>query len=135
MTLRMGWGVLVVGIGFVSLGPVWAEPKGKGHGQAQSTEAHAKKAAGRVANEAIDAVADEVVGTPPGGTSKGMPPGLAKKGTMPPGLERQGKTPPGWEKGRKEGWNKEPANESLLRRMVRGIFGGKKPAEQQPATP
>jgi hypothetical protein len=97
-------------------------------------EESARKAGKRVTKEAIDAVADELTGTPAGG-SKGMPPGLAKKGKMPPGLEKQGKTPPGWEKGKKAGWGKEPGQESLIRRVVRGIFGRGKPQPPSQAPP
>jgi hypothetical protein len=117
--------LLVSGAAF----PAFAEHPGKGRGrpQEQSVEDHAEKAGKRVTKEAIDAVEDELTGTPPGGTSKGLPPGLAKKGKMPPGLEKQGKTPPGWEKGKKAGWDKEPKQESWVRRTVRGIFGRGKP--------
>ena len=133
MRHKVALGTMAVVLGVIGMAPAWAEPQGKGHGHPQSTEEHATKAAERVTNETIDAVADEVAGTP-SGTSKGMPPGLAKKDKMPPGLAKQGKTPPGWDKGRKEGWNQEPKKESLIRRIIHGIFRGKKPAEQKPAT-
>ena len=117
-------GVMVAALGLAA--PVWAKPPaGKGHGHApESSGEHAKKAAGRVADETVDAVTDEMVGTQSSSGSKGMPPGLAKKDKMPPGLAKQHKTPPGWEKGRKEGWNgHEPEKkEGLIRRTIRGIF-------------
>jgi hypothetical protein len=102
----------------------------EGQGVGQTVERAAKD----VAKEAVDAVADEllddkgrVTRTGPGG----MPPGLAKKGTMPPGLEKQGKTPPGWSHGKKTGWSKDqPQQESLVRRIIRGIFRKK----QEPAS-
>ena len=116
--------MLVVVLGWVPVAR--AEPKGKGYGYGkapQSTEGHAKRAAERVANEAIDAVADELAG-PQGGAagSGGMPPGLSKKGKMPPGLEKQDKVPPGWDKGKKTGWGNAPKKESFVRRLIKGIF-------------
>jgi len=102
-----------------------------------------ERAAERVASEAVDAVADEllddkgrVTRTGPGG----LPPGLAKQGKMPPGLEKQGKTPPGWSHGKKTGWDKDqPPRESLVRRIIRKIFRRAsepaQPAQPQPANP
>lgn len=112
-----------VAVACIMAAPVWAKPPhGHGGGRPETAGQRAKKAADRVAGEAVDAVADELTGTTSSGSS-GMPPGLAKKGKMPPGLAKQGKTPPGWDKGRKEGWNgQQPKKESLIRRAVRGIF-------------
>jgi hypothetical protein len=78
--------------------PAFAEPKGRGRDvvREQGVDEHAEQAGTRVADEAIDAVADELAGEE-GGGSTGMPPGLSKKGKLPPGLEQQGQTPPGWE--------------------------------------
>ena len=112
--MRMRWAVAGLAVAMSVVVPVFAEPKGRGRVASQSPEEHTKKAAGRVANEAVDAVADELAGTQ-SRTSTGMPPGLAKKGKMPPGLAKQGKTPPGWEKGKKAGWDGKPQQESLIR--------------------
>jgi hypothetical protein len=106
-----------------------AEPKGNWQRAPQSPEEHAKRAAERVANEAVDAVVDELAGPQSSaGVPGSMPPGLAKKGKMPPGLAKQGKVPPGWEKGKKTGWGGEPKQESFIRRMIKGIFRRGEPA-------
>ena len=106
---------------------VWAKPpQGHGGGRPDTAGEHTKRAGDKVANEAVDAVTDELVGTSSSSGSTGMPPGLAKQGKVPPGLAKQGKTPPGWEKGRKEGWKSgEPEKkEGWIRRTIRGIFHG-----------
>ena len=123
--LRWAVGVLVLGLGVAS--PVFAQGQGKAYGR----DGQAREDRGpveRIADEAVDAVVDELVGeeTTPSG---GMPPGLSKKGKMPPGLAKQGKTPPGWEKGKKAGWEKSEASaekkKSWVRRLIGGLFGGK----------
>ena len=124
--MRSRYLVVALMVAGIVAGPAWAKPPaGKGRGQvSESSGEHAKKAAGRVADETVDAVTDELVGTQSSSGSKGLPPGLAKKDKMPPGLAKQNKTPPGWEKGRKEGWNgHEPEKkEGLIRRTIRSIF-------------
>ena len=136
----MGWRLVIgvcLGLGLAS--PALAEPgKGKGHGQqSESTTEHVEKAGKRVVNEAVDAVADELLDDKGRVTTTGgMPPGLAKKGKMPPGLEKQGKVPEGWGHGKKTGWEKtgEPQKESLVRRIIKGIFRKKQePAPTPPA--
>lgn len=81
--------------------------------------------AGRVANEAADAVADVLTGEDSQGSSGNMPPGLAKQGKMPPGLAKQGKTPPGWDKGNKVGWNKTTTDSPVKRWIKKWVFGQK----------
>lgn len=114
--------------------PVSAQGKGKGHGQESDVEGHAQRAGERVANEAINAVVDELAGDHgsavfPGGG----PPGLARQGKVPPGLAKQGKTPPGWAHGKKAGWDGQPEHESFIRRLIRGIFGRKaEPSSTEP---
>ena len=123
--------VLVLGVAATA----GAQPgKGRGQGRPESTEKHLERAGKRVVNEAADAVADELTGQPGNTSPGGMPPGLAKQGKMPPGLEKQNKTPPGWSKGRKAGWDKTPGpkRESLMRRVIHGIFHGGQ-ASSQPA--
>ena len=107
--------------------PLFAQPPGHGRARTETTEEHIKRRSHDVANEAADAVADELTGKP---ASSGMPPGLAKKGELPPGLAKKHKVPPGWSKGRKEGWG-DGQKESPLRKLIRGIF--RKPAP--PAAP
>jgi len=114
------------------VGTVWAQGHGQGRGRGQSTTEEKVEEVGR---EAVDAVADELLGKPAPAGSKGMPPGLAKQGKTPPGLAKQGKTPPGWDKGRKQGWQDTPKQESLIRRVVRGIFGKAKEPAQPEAKP
>jgi hypothetical protein len=117
-----------------------AEPgKGKGRGpqKPESTTEHIEKTGKRVVNEAVDAVADELLDDKGRVTTTGSkPPGLAKKDKIPPGLEKQGKVPAGWSQGKKTGWDKtgEPKKESLVRRIIRGIFRKKQePAPTPPA--
>ena len=102
---------------------VAAQPPGKDKGRGQGHD-DVRSAKERVKKEAVDAVADELVGTD--ATSGGRPAGLSKKDKLPPGLEKQGKTPPGWSKGNKKGWDGkasgEPKREGWIRRTVRGIF-------------
>lgn len=136
--MRTRWWVVggMVAIGMAATAS--AEPgRGRGHGQPQSTSEHIERAGKRVANEAVDAVADELTGTPGSPSSSGMPPGLAKQGRMPPGLAKQNKTPPGWEHGKKQGWGSSaPKQESLIRRAIRGIFHRKQPpASPKPVKP
>lgn len=136
---RLVWSVLLAGC-LVPSG--FAAHKPDKHDQGQGVEQKVERTAQRVASEAVDAVADEllddkgrVMQTGPGA----LPPGLAKKGKMPPGLEKQGKTPPGWSHGKKTGWGKDqPQKESLVRRIVRKIFRRAtepaQPAQPQPAS-
>lgn len=106
-----------------------AHAQGKAKGRTVDVGQAASDAVKRTAVEAVDAVVDEIAGDDGAQGASGMPPGLAKKGKMPPGLEKQGKVPPGWSKGNKVGWtggSVQPKKESLVRRMIRGIFRGKK---------
>ena len=108
--------------------------------QGQGVRQQVERTAERVASEAVDAVADELLddkGRVTRTGPAGVPPGLAKKGTMPPGLEKQGKTPPGWSHGKKTGWDKDqPQKESLVRRIVRKIFRrATEPAQPAPPQP
>lgn len=107
--------------------PLFAQPPGHGRPRTDTTEERIKRRSHDVANEAVDAVADELTGTP---STSGRPPGLAKKGKLPPGLAKQNKVPPGWSKGRKEGWG-DGQKESPIRKLIRAIF--RKPAP--PAAP
>lgn len=123
----------VVAIACVVTAPVWAKPpKDRGANRQESAGEHAKKAGKTVANETVDAVTDELVGTSSANSTTAMPPGLAKKDKLPPGLAKKDKTPPGWDKGRKEGWKEGEAEkkEGLIRRMIKGIF--KRPAKTSP---
>ena len=65
---------VIVALGLA--GPVWAAPKGHGHGGSQHEGAPASQ-----------------------------PPGVARKVIMPHGLQKQDKTPAGWSKGEKRGWH------------------------------
>jgi hypothetical protein len=114
-------GLLIVGLA----SPAFAKHEGHGH-------VHPSKAE-QVANEAMDAVADELLDEQGRVRAGGGPPGLAKQGKLPPGLEKQGKTPPGWSRGKKTGWDGKATTErqSPLRRLIRGIFR----KSQQPAQP
>ena len=133
---RLVWGVLLAGClvpsGFAAHKP---DKRDQGQGAGQRVE----RTVERVASEAVDAVADELLDDKGRVTQTGpgaLPPGLAKKGKMPPGLEKQGKTPPGWSHGKKTGWDKtgEPQKESLVRRIIKGIFRKKQePAPTPPA--
>jgi hypothetical protein len=116
---------LLVGVLCVA-GVALAQPPGKGSGRDESLERKAERAAERVAGEAIDAVGDELAGP---SARSGRPPGLSKKDAMPPGLAKKDKVPPGWEKGKKTGWDGEPKKESLVRRIIRGIFRRSKPSD------
>jgi len=125
--MRAGLAVAVALLVTVSLAPsAVADPKGKRPRGPMSTEEKVKQVGKEVVNEAVDAVADELLDDKGRVTRTGagsMPPGLSKKGRMPPGLEKQGKTPEGWSHGKKTGWDKDqPPRESLVRRMIRGIF-------------
>lgn len=134
--MRRSWGVVGVVLVLGITATAGAQPgKGRGHGQPESTEGHVERAGKRVVNEAADAVADELTGTPGSTSPGGMPPGLAKQGKMPPGLEKQGKTPPGWSHGRKAGWDKTPGpkRESFIRRIIGSIF--RKAKQPEPSTP
>ncbi len=121
--------LMIVLVTFGMATAVAAEP-GKGHGRgaaSDSTSEHVERAGRRVTNEAVDAVADELTGNRGIVTSGSTPPGL--QGRRPPGLEKQDKTPPGWSKGKKTGWSEgQPKQESMIRRVVRGIFQ-RKPAQ------
>ena len=137
----MGWHVVIgVCLGLLLASPAMAEPgKGKGRGQpaADSTTEQVKRTGKRVVDEAVDAVADEVLDDKGRVTTTGpKPPGLAKKGKMPPGLEKQGKVPEGWSHGKKTGWDKtgEPQKESLVRRVIKGIFRKKQETAPTPPT-
>ena len=134
MIKPLGWAlVLVIGLAC----PVGVEAKGNGHGKGrhQAEAPPVKESVKRVGREAADAVADEILNEQGRVTIPDTrPPGLAKQNKMPPGLAKQGKTPPGWSKGQKTGWDKtdQPPKESLVRRMVRGIFK-KQPTQPVPA--
>ena len=120
--MRYMVGALAIAMWFAV--PVLAQGKGKGS-QKQ------KGAVERIADEAVDAVVDEIVGDE---APSGLPPGLAKQGKVPPGLAKQGKTPPGWEQGKKTGWGEGAAGskkESLLRRLIRGIFRRRTPPDTE----
>ena len=117
--------VVVLALGVAA--PLFAQPPGRGRPRVETTEEHIKRRSHEVANEAVDAVAEEVTGQ---STPSGMPPGLAKKGALPPGLAKKNKVPPGWSKGRKEGWG-DGQKASPLRTLIRRIF--RKPAP--PAAP
>ena len=128
--MRTQWWMVggMVAVGMVATAS--AEPgKGRGHSQPQSTSEHVERAGKRVANEAVDAVANEVAGTSGSPSSSGMPPGLAKQDKVPPGLAKQNKTPPGWKHGKKQGWENggAPKQESLIRRVIHGIFHRQQP--------
>ncbi|MDP3702800.1 MAG: hypothetical protein Q8R78_00205 [Candidatus Omnitrophota bacterium] len=135
---RLVWSLLLVGC-LVPSGSAAHKP-GK-HDEGQGVEQKVERAAKQVAEEAVDAVADELLDDKGRVTRSGpgsLPPGLAKKGKMPPGLEKQGKTPPGWSQGKKTGWDKDqPPRESLVRRVIRKIFRRAtepaQPVQPQPA--
>lgn len=101
----------------------FAKEKGRGIGSGHSETTRSERAGQKVSEEVIDAVADELAGTPEP-AAEGLPPGLAKKEKLPPGLAKKGKIPPGWEKGKKEGWDNSASatQESGIRRAIRGIF-------------
>ena len=131
---RLVWGVVLAGCLVPSTFAAHKPDRGQDVGQ------KVERAAERVASEAVDAVADEllddkgrVTRTGPGG----VPPGLAKKGKMPPGLEKQGKVPEGWSHGKKTGWDKagEPQKESLVRRIIKGIFRKQQEPAATPQSP
>ena len=125
----MRYGVLVVVMMSVAMSaPVYANGRGKGKGQASEPQSRA----GKMADDAMDVVADELLDEKGRVNTGGMPPGLAKKDKLPPGLAKQGKTPPGWEKGKKEGWG-DGKKESPFRRLIRGVIRKSKPPK--PATP
>jgi len=116
--------------------PAASQAKEQGKSQGRSESSLGRKVGqvtGQAAEEIIDAVADELLDADGRVTTSGArPPGLSKKDKMPPGLEKQGKVPEGWSKGKKSGWDasEETKREGLIRRIVRGIFGGgKKRAE------
>lgn len=120
---RLVFGIVLAGC----LAPsAFAAHKPDKRDQGQGVGQKVERAAKHVAEEAVDAVADELLDDKGRVTRSGpgsLPPGLAKKGKMPPGLEQQGKTPPGWSHGKKTGWDKDqPPRESLVRRIIRKIF-------------
>jgi len=120
--------LLLMGLGLGAT-DVCATGKGKdkGYGRQQSgVGTQIERVAEQAAEEAIDAVADELFDEEGRITTTGArPPGLSKKGTLPPGLEKQGKVPEGWSKGKKSGWEETEGTkrEGLIRRVIRGIFG------------
>lgn len=111
---------------------------GRGRGRPDAATESMKKGGQRVVDETVDAVVGELIGEDPTGvTPSGMPPGLSRKGKMPPGLEKKGKVPPGWSKGKKKGWDQTAGSsqkqEGVIRRLIRGIFRGRKSAPPAPA--
>lgn len=134
--------MMAVILGFLLMPDAQAKDKGvghgRGHGRPDTTTESVKKAGRRVVDEAVDAVVDELIGEDQAGvTPSGMPPGLSKKGKLPPGLEKKGKVPPGWSKGKKEGWDQivesSQKQEGVVRRLIKGIFRGRKSAPPAPA--
>lgn len=137
---RLVWSLLLVGcLAPSSFAAHQPDKRDQGQGVGQKVE----RAAERVASEAVEAVADELLDDQGRVTQTGpgaLPPGLAKKGKMPPGLEKQGKTPSGWSQGKKTGWDKDQLpKESLVRRIIRKVFRRTtepvQPAQPQPANP
>lgn len=123
---------------FILSPSVFADPPGKnkGHVKEPDPAGKVKSVTKAAANEAVDAVADELLGevTATASSPAGMPPGLAKKNKMPPGLAKKDKIPPGWSKGEKKSWNQDgqttEKKPSLIRRMVRKVFHGSPKAEE-----
>lgn len=138
--MRAGVAVAVALLVTVSVAPSAADPKGKGPRGPMSPEEKVKQVGKEVVNEAVDAIADELLDDKGRVTRTGpgsLPPGLAKKGKMPPGLATQGTTPPGWSHGKKTGWEKDqPPKASLVRRVIRKIFRrATEPAQPAPPQP
>ncbi|HEX9781003.1 MAG TPA: hypothetical protein VGB20_07305 [bacterium] len=123
--MMRSWMVCVLVLGMA--GAAWAGDPGTGKARGRQDEGlgeAAQGAAERAAKAAVDAAADALAGEDAPSGANGMPPGLSKQGKTPPGLAKQEKTPPGWDKGKKAGWTEEPKQESFIRKMMRGVFGG-----------
>lgn len=96
---------------------------------ASSTQHSIGKSIDKVQAEAVDAITDNLLGEDTKTvkkttttSTKGVPPGLAKKDKMPPGLAKKGKTPPGWEKSKTEVEVEPKKEESLVRRFINKLF-------------
>ena len=131
--------VLFVALTFLAA-PAFAKPKDVLPSPLKTGPATDKsfgKAVDKIQAEAVDAIADQLLGEDGKTTTKvvkvkgsGMPPGLAKKGKMPPGLAKQGKIPPGWQKGGTTVIEVETEKkQSLVRRFINKLFGEKKADE------
>ena len=133
--MRHLMGLCVLSLCFAAPAAAEHPGKGKGHGNEEASSQTPEKQAKRAASEAMDVVADELLGEQP--QASGMPPGLSKKGAMPPGLEKQDKTPPGRSKGKKKGWDHAASAHkevSAFRRLIRGVFRrSTTPKSDQPA--
>lgn len=87
---------------------------------AKNAMASSPTARQRIMNETKEAVVDVLTGEdtakPPATRTRALPPGLAKQGKVPPGHAVAAVSVPAQQK-------PEPRKDSLIRRMVRGVFG------------